>query len=109
MSAKGNPCDNAKVESFFKTLKREEVRLIEPHRLRTPQRITSVSLAYHCTRRQRLLTRRSYQPTPHSCIYDTEQEGPWEALLCVSVCVCKLRVLNSGRALGSQNIGHHTR
>lgn len=44
MSAKGNPCDNAKVESFFKTLKREEVRLIAPHRLRTPQRIISVSL-----------------------------------------------------------------
>jgi transposase InsO family protein len=27
MSAKGNPYDNAKVESFFKTLKREEVYL----------------------------------------------------------------------------------
>ncbi len=27
MSAKGNPYDNAKAESFFKTLKREEVRL----------------------------------------------------------------------------------
>ncbi len=27
MSAKGNPYDNAKAESFFKTLKREEVYL----------------------------------------------------------------------------------
>lgn len=27
MSAKGNPYDNAKAESFFKTLKREEVDL----------------------------------------------------------------------------------
>ena len=27
MSAKGNPCDNAFVESFFKTLKQEEVYL----------------------------------------------------------------------------------
>ncbi len=27
MSAKGNPYDNAKAESFFRTLKREEVRL----------------------------------------------------------------------------------
>jgi len=27
MSAKGNPYDNAKTESFFKTLKREEVYL----------------------------------------------------------------------------------
>ena len=29
MSAKGNPYDNAKAESFFKTLKREEVYLQE--------------------------------------------------------------------------------
>jgi transposase InsO family protein len=29
MSAKGNPYDNAKAESFFKTLKREEVYLKE--------------------------------------------------------------------------------
>ncbi len=29
MSAKGNPYDNAKAESFFKTLKREEVYLNE--------------------------------------------------------------------------------
>jgi len=27
MSAVGNPCDNAKAESFFKTLKREEAYL----------------------------------------------------------------------------------
>ena len=31
MSAKGNPYDNAKAESFFKTLKREEVYLKQYH------------------------------------------------------------------------------
>ena len=29
MSRKGNPCDNARMESFFKTLKYEEVYLCE--------------------------------------------------------------------------------
>ncbi len=34
MSASGNPYDNAKAESFFKTLKREEVHLNHDHTFR---------------------------------------------------------------------------
>ena len=39
MSAKGNPYDNTKAESFFKTLKREEVYLnsTSTRRLQTPR------------------------------------------------------------------------
>jgi putative transposase len=76
MSAKGNPYDNAKAESFFKTLKREEVYLNQYETFADAERQIGrfIDDVYN---QKRLHSSLGYRPpTEYESLYNASQEHP---------------------------------